>query len=203
MLIDNNYINACAEKIASSIKSSNINGETIEDQINILKNRGFNLEALECCINKFVKAEIDFETLGNRGLGRMTDYVPRLGGVFRKEISSMSSSDRERLHNLIQEYIMILYLGMSLLTCIDSFNLKTNANDLYAKWVPLIYVFPLDRLGEALTYFFNSISSSSLNQLIMFLNENNLTDNEDKLREIISGYAAAGVSLRQAELTFE
>src|ERR1022692_1944815 len=59
------------------------------------------LDAVEQCICRFVEAEVDSTTSGERGIGRITLSPPRLGGYLRKQIARLSHQDLRELCALI------------------------------------------------------------------------------------------------------
>lgn len=60
-----------------------------------------NLEPAIECINRFVDAELDFMTPGERGLGRASTYYPRLAAYERKKISRLGMQEHEILSTRI------------------------------------------------------------------------------------------------------
>ena len=58
-------------------------------------------ELVDYCIGKFVQTELDYQTDGDRGMGRMSNFVPRLGGYFRKNFLSLNSNKKLLLEEKI------------------------------------------------------------------------------------------------------
>ena len=67
-----------------------------------------NYESVEYCIDKFIKAELDYNTPGNRGLGRISDNVPRFGGFYRKQLINLSNQRLIELNNQIKTLLLII-----------------------------------------------------------------------------------------------
>ena len=84
--------------------------EVMDSNFNQLK-LAFNFEAINYCLEKFVDSELDYITQGERGIGRMTNNIPRLGGYFRKQISKLNNEEHEKLYLLIQELLIRGYLA--------------------------------------------------------------------------------------------
>jgi hypothetical protein len=49
----------------------------------------FNIVAVGFCFSKYISSELDSQTPGDRGLGRLSTEIPRLGAYFRKPISRL------------------------------------------------------------------------------------------------------------------
>ena len=77
--------------------------------------------------NRFVDAELDFNTPGNRGMGRMTDYWPRFGGKHRQILRKISGSDLQEVHRLFARQIHCGYLFTEYL--VETFNGSDMARD--------------------------------------------------------------------------
>ena len=61
-------------------------------------------------LHNFIKAELDFETPRARGIGRLSEQVPRFGAYYRKQLSQIDQDKMEILHNLIQNLMLRAYL---------------------------------------------------------------------------------------------
>ncbi|NQU19352.1 hypothetical protein HQ550_04270, partial [bacterium] len=59
----------------------------------------FNTDKIGHCIERYINSELDFTTVGNRGIGRMTYAIPRLGGYFRSQLSKMSEATLSELYS--------------------------------------------------------------------------------------------------------
>jgi len=102
-------------------------------------------EAARTCIERFVAAELDYSTPGSRGLGRMSDHVPRLAAKHRTVVSRMELGDLEKLHYAISRHIACGYLFAELLYELDREREGQIATEtLFQMWVPSIFLPPFD-----------------------------------------------------------
>ena len=63
-------------------------------------------ESLSYCLEKYINSELDSKTPGDKGLGRMTTVIPRLGAYYRKQMAGLQSKDLSELNGLIQRIIL-------------------------------------------------------------------------------------------------
>ena len=155
-------------------------------------------------LHNFITAELDFKTPGVRGIGRLSEEVPRFGGYYRKPLSQIDLDKMEILYGLIQG----LMLG-SYLTAILTFEeeLKeaevTNDHELFEKWIPNIYVTPFNALDSLLQNALLAFCGSTVDSILSFLETNKIKRKgllgRDKIHEIISYYMVAGCGLRITE----
>jgi hypothetical protein len=96
-------------------------------------------------VKRFVDAELDFITEGNRGMGRMTDECPRFGGKHRRVLKGVSAAQTNELRRLFVRQICCGYLFaeyvveiMSNAAC-PSYSSNVDSENLFHQWVPLIY----------------------------------------------------------------
>lgn len=94
------------------------------------------------CVETFVSTELDVQTPGQRGLGRVSQSPPRLGGAFREELGSPDA--REEFASIIERMILETYAATA--AALQSF-FETKpeprirpAEEVYELWVPNIYV---------------------------------------------------------------
>jgi len=100
----------------------------------------FNVEAVSFCCEKFISSELDFQTPGDRGLGRITNYIPRLGGYFRKQMSTLSQEQLFELYEIIQDLMLRGYLTRALLVeAPPKKELIRSGQALYETWLPGMY----------------------------------------------------------------
>lgn len=104
--------------------------------------------AADYCIGRFVTAELDFRSEGNRGLGRSTEYWPRFGGKYRHVLQSLNTDSIEQLSRAFSDEVLCGYLFSEyLIECVigrlvprDEF--PDGSEGMFKRWVPTIYYKP-------------------------------------------------------------
>ena len=164
-----------------------------------------NIPAINYCINEFIYSELDTATPGIRGLGRLTAFVPRLGGYFRNQISSFSSSQIEELLNLILSLIIQPYIfSYSMLLESDPDIIRYDPYVLYEIWVPCIYELSISQPGAGPSSYLVVISEPLFNTVMKYFNLHRMKPGflqHDKRRHILTGYIQAGAALATSEHT--
>jgi hypothetical protein len=77
--------------------------------------RTFRGGVIELCVERFIDSALDFRAPGNRGLGRLSEVVPRYGAYFRRYLCSMAVDELAQLRNLIRNPVLTGYLAVALL----------------------------------------------------------------------------------------
>lgn len=98
-------------------------------------------------VGRFIGSEFDVDTPGNRGIGRLSDSVPRLGGYFRRQ---MSPEIESVLGPLIEE---ILACGFVIAVGVTHVKgdadapkiVRRELDEIFARWVPRA----MDGLGRS------------------------------------------------------
>jgi len=161
------------------------------------------VDQLNYCIEKYVNSELDYTTEGIRGLGRASEFWPRLGGYFRKGVSQLTQEKRQELDFLITSLIIKSYLFQILLSNQPKEISKIkNSEELYQKWVPEIYRFDISIIPEDSRNFLFAVIEKDFDLLKKFFQDNNMkpgTFSSDKTKDILSGYISAGVTIRIIE----
>ena len=175
--------------------------ELILDHYNTSLKDNLSPSAVVYCIKNFVDAEMDCWADGTRGLGRMTEYFPRLGGYFRKGMQRFSAEETKNLYEKLFFLILRSYLITMLLiknkegaTGISN----EDATLLYKKWIPKIYSFSLDTLNAGTEELIMDITANSVNDIFNFIKKNDLHKNplnDEKSLLIVQGYMIAGIAL--------
>jgi len=176
----------------------------IQPKFEILK-RNFNTQRIKYCLDQYIRLELDFETIGERGIGRMTDFIPRLGGYFREPISKLSQAEIDELYNLIQDLMLRGYLFYALFMENEiKKSITINGEDLYDQWIPGIYVSDVSEMKENAKNLFEACIYSIYNSLKKFLINHQMKGggffSKDKTDNIIYYYALAGWGLRLVEI---
>lgn len=94
------------------------------------------------CVETFIATELDTQTQGERGLGRLSTHPPRVGAAFRDQLSKPAA--REEFAQLIERLIFQTYAGTA--AALQSFYEEPTpprvrpAADVFEMWVPRMYV---------------------------------------------------------------
>lgn len=156
------------------------------------------------CLEKYINAELDFTTPGNRGIGRIGEYVPRFGAYFRKGLSNMSEVDLSKLYEIIQDLILRGYL-VHVLFIEESVrdSAISSGKELYEKWIPGIYSSDSSGTNQNLITLLTICSNSAFKTLKDFMNSHKMKGGEflvkDRTDEIVYYYPIAGFGLRVVE----
>ena len=191
------------EEICNTIGKDTKLVNSFESKIDSLK-RVFDSKAITYCCEKFIDAELDYKTPGDRGLGRASTYIPRLSSYFRKKIINFSSQDLDELYCLIQHLILSGYL-VHVLFVEDNLRTSTvtDLNELYEAWLPGIYAESPAQLSENMQKAFAACTVSALSKIMAFFGKNNMKAggffSRDKTDEILMYYPFAGFGLRFEE----
>lgn len=167
----------------------------------------FNVATVEPCISFFVDAEMDFVTPGERGLGRLSSYVPRFGGYFRKRLSRLSADERQRLRDL-----MVRCLTSGYLACFVRFSrgvrpVLTDVSQLREKWISAIYSVNLDEVCAGLENIVLNLAAGPVGELKAAISRLELgrgsmlssPKDPEKVDLILSHYPSAGCVLYLTE----
>jgi len=177
------------------------------DKIDPLYNKfreRFNTEAVGFCVEKYVVSELDFETAGDRGLGRMSGDIPRLGAYFRKQMSKLSEKELCDLYLVIQDLMLRGYLARALLLEGSPKQSRlTEGPELYEAWLPGFYSSDLSQMGPNLRTAIEVVTDSAFAKLTKFLEENGMRGggfmSKDKTELICMYYPLAGFGIRAVE----
>lgn len=164
------------------------------------------------CMGKFIDSEMDYATLGIRGLGRISTAFPRFGGLYSEFLKKLSNDELKKIRNTIFEIMKYGYMTEILME-MDSgkelIKLKQIDNEIFfQKWIPKIYS---SNFTEEVTEY---LTQSEWDSVIYFClkigEETNFPENilnlknikESKLALILVNYVRAGFLLRYFEKTF-
>ncbi|MGQ9780594.1 MAG: hypothetical protein ACUVRM_12125 [Bacillota bacterium] len=155
-----------------------------------------NLEAVQSCISKFIDAEMDYLTKGDRGIGRMTTVYPRFAAYYRKQVSRLDQKQCSTLRDLFQDVILCAYIAH---TCVSNRAVEGRSVPLHAlfeEWIPVIYGGE-PFLSEAHSQVIMVFTAYAFTQLVDFLDS--LRIKRQKKGSIFVMYAVAGWKLRAVE----
>lgn len=160
----------------------------------------FNGQAVSFCLTRYIAAELDSQTLGVRGLGRISTHVPRLGAHYRKQISRMCPSELSELFSLLQTMMMQGYEAHATLEVLADGAIAeatmVRGQELFEAWIPLIYSFNFDAAGELIGNF----TYSGWEMIKEFFESHKMKVGDKKTKEILIYYMFAGFALRLVEV---
>ena len=209
-------IKDCLESMFSSIRSTLTEPgkeyilEALETGYRKLMSE-FNSEAITYCLEKYIEAELDYTTPGNRGIGRMTANIPRLGAYFIKPLSKLSIQELNKLGFLIQDLCIRGYLNSAIYVKWPANNVKLSDKDLlFREWIPLIYVTNPYGFSPELWDIMKVDITFTIIEIHDFLRKHGIEGDSlfkragrflsgDKINGILEYYAIAGYSLRAVE----
>lgn len=153
-------------------------------------------EAINYCLEKFLHAEFDYSTPGVRGLGRMTDFYPRLAGYYRKPLSNMEAEKMRELDSHITRLLMKSYLFLLLISNNKMEPTDTiNAELFYKRWLPQVYTFNLNNFGETTINLLFAVIKKDFENIQNFFKQNGMKTGFfgiNKETRILDGYIMAG-----------
>jgi len=152
------------------------------------------------CIEKFIHAELDYETPGDRGIGRLTDTMPRLGAYFRNSFLGLDEVSQNELSILMAKLIAKGYIFISISNSKPKEKtLSFTDDELYKEWIPQIYTFNLNVLSENVWNLLLTITEKDFEDIKNFFNKHNMKGgglfSKDKTDDILNSYLIAGVAL--------
>ena len=161
------------------------------------------LDSVEQCINRFVAAEVDCATPGDRGIGRISLSPPRLGGYLRKKIAALSPQELRELSDLIRNLVFRGYVAY-MLTMGEKCNPTTGRfreDQLFAEWIGKIYATNLPKNVEMML---RNVIKTPADRVKHFLASKNAVGggifSVDKTDDILIWYPIAGFMLRNTEM---
>ena len=157
----------------------------------------------DACVDRFIDAEMDFITIGERGPGRMSDYLPRFAAKHRALVAKLSTKDRMQLGWLMKRHVLCGYAFMEFLSEFDrQKEVPLDPKTLYEdQWVSTIYsvhydVFPDD---PGFAQFANLWATSTAKGIVEHIKTLGGTWDEHRDVEIIHCYFVGGSKLRSLE----
>lgn len=190
-----------------------LNNETEIDETEIVEQaesnfeqfgNNYNRDVLSYCLEKYINAELDFTTPGDRGIGRVSLIIPRYGAYFRKQLLLMSKNNLIKLYNLIQDIILRGYL-VHLLFMEKPVKISVILKDeeIFEKWISGIYSQDLSKMPEPLQKIMILCTNSVFKDLEDFMVLHKMKGggflSKDKTNEILCYYPFAGYGLRLVE----
>ena len=157
-------------------------------------------EVISPCIEKLAQAELDYTTPGDRGLGRLTETLPRLGAYFREPIAKLDDSDHEKLEALITRIITKGYIFVSIVHSKPKEEISAKTGEqVYEEWVPKIFTFDLSNISNNAGGLLLAVTKNDLDEIKKFFSQHDMKVvgffSTDKTDDILMHYMIAGVSL--------
>ncbi len=164
-----------------------------------------NPELVKYCIDKFITAELDYTTKGNRGIGRFTDIVPRLGAYYRCGFSKLSNIQLDELADLIRDVILRSYIICESFQGNRDITLKRiDFEYIYSEWITNIYNINIDNAEPKLVDIMGICTQSAFDAITQFIKKHKLKKvdifSQDKTPMILFWYPIAGFALRGIEI---
>jgi len=190
-----------------------LNNETEIDETEIVEQaesnfeqfrNNYNCDVLNYCLEKYINAELDFTTPGDRGIGRVSLIIPRYGAYFRKQLLLMSKNNLIKLYNLIQDIILRGYLvHLLFMERPVKISVILKGEEIFEKWIPGIYSQDLSKMPEPLQKIMILCTNSVFKDLEDFMVLHKMKGggflSKDKTNEILCYYPFAGYGLRLVE----
>ncbi len=164
------------------------------------------LEIPEYCINKFLSSEIDLQSPGLRGVGRITDEIPRLGGYYRNTLKDLYKDEILELKKTLKELMYIGYL-IHFFYCEEEVK-ATQYQDkykLYQIWTMYLLGFNQNTFQEEILTLQKASKETmkKCNEQMQKLQFNGLNDSDEQVLErILFYYGTAAFALRRREMGF-
>ncbi|MBK5215886.1 MAG: hypothetical protein JJE53_03735 [Candidatus Pacebacteria bacterium] len=159
---------------------------------------------IDYCIDNYINAEIDYQTTGERGIGRISDTIPRFGSYFRKQICKLSSENLNEIKDNIKQILYIGYLTHIFLheEVFKNSN-SISSQELFEKWIPNIYLINVGDIPSDINKSLFGYTNETLMNLKKILIKNGLVGggifSSDKTDMILTYYPIAGYGLRSSE----
>lgn len=176
----------------------------ITNRCEIIK-AAFNVDLVSYCLERYISAELDCETPGNRGIGRLTETIPRLGAYYRKQISELHDEEKSKLYFLIQQVMLGGYLAHAIF--MDEprkYPGMSSSEDVFERWIPAIYGSDASTMDNNILTALEVCTTFSLKMIKDFFKEHNMKFSghlsEDKTDAILIYYAIAGFGIRFVEV---
>ena len=176
------------------------------DKIDIFKRNfnknceGISPDTINYCVERLVQTELDFITPGSRGIGRLTEALPRLGAYFRDPISNLEKTELNKLDTLITKLITKGYLFSAVINGQPKEKtLSFTGEELCREWLPKIFTFNLNVISDNAGNLLLAIAEKDLQQIKDYFHSHNMRGggffSKDKSEDILMHYIIAGVSL--------
>ena len=166
----------------------------------------YSARVVEPCIEKFVDAELDFHSPGNRGIGRISEAIPRYGAYFKRFLQPLEQDSLARVRMLIEDQVLVGYLSHCY-WCEEPLGEPTitDGETLFRAWIPVVYSSAArGAMNEDFAQLFSLISTPPYEAHKAYITGLGFKGggllSKDKTDMILFHYPLAGVLLRRVEL---
>jgi len=202
----NKCIHDCAEEIFDLLDQCNVKKSDIDAGRKSFKEgiAKVSLEKIDYCIKKFIVAELDYSAPGYRGLGRYTDYYPRLAACYRGSFSNINPDQFNEIKEIITKIIIKTFIypfTVRVGTTMNS-SVTSSSEELYEKWIPIIYSENSKYLDDSTLDSLVGATAKDCQKMDEFFLKNNFKSDmagDDKMMLITLGYMLAGFTLFVAD----
>jgi hypothetical protein len=165
----------------------------------------FNLEAVGFCCAEYISSELDCQTPGDRGLGRVSNAIPRLGGCFRRQLSKTTPEELSQLYGIMQDLMLRGYLTRALLLEAPPKKERLRSpQQLFEAWIPRIYSSDPSDMGPKLRNALGALTEPAFVNFKSFLDNHDIRSgglfSSDKVQLIAMWYPLAAFALRSVEI---
>ena len=170
------------------------------------------IDNIAYCLDRFIESELDYITEGQRGMGRLSTAIPRLGAYYRNKFVEVSSSSygngavqipKLELYLLIQDIMLRTYLLAPFFGgTVDNEPVIVDAIELFEKWLPTIYATEITEPSASVMELIVGQVVSDLEEFLVahkFEKKKFAIEKEYTVSAIIYRYAVAGYTLRLVE----
>ncbi len=95
-------------------------------------------EVASRCLDRYLEAEFDTATPGVRGLGRLSEELPRLAALHRKEFQNATRRGLPNLRKLVKDHTLCGYLFALYVADLPT-TAPVEDDCLFRRWIPQIY----------------------------------------------------------------
>ena len=192
----------CIKNIQKSLNENERENFLLQSEI-LLKEGDF--EVPKYCIDKFIKNEMDQQSPSIRGIGRLTDEIPRFGGYYRNAVLHLYEEEAKELQDLFK---VLMYTGYFTHIALYEKTIRpSECNDqykLYQMWIMYILGLNQEDFSQGIKFIEEASKmirdqiKSELRNLDFKLNN----QDEKVLDKIMLFYGLSGFILRRGEVGF-
>lgn len=160
------------------------------------------------CLSRFLEGEMDWETEGARGYGRVTEAIPRLGGWQRGAFSRLDTDSASKVRDNIAECLLHGYALTLLMEPMVRRQVyppqDVSEDELWRRWIPMLYGgFGSEEPLSSFKSFVAHLSGEYSRRFRTALSNVGIRIGvraAPRLCAIVKGYVESGILLRQLEI---